>query len=267
MTDADKTREQLLEEVAALRARVAAVEGLLSEEFVFNLSYELRYAFTSVRLMVALLWEHGEEDPERLDAYQATLRLELQLLHTGIEKLLHWMYLQTRSEPQPPVEELHLSAVDLNAVVESEVADAQILADAWKLTLTFAPQPDLPPAHGDESLLRNYVLHMILTNALTYTPGGGEVAVTTGTQEADGRQWVGFTVRDTGPGIPPDEQRRVFEPYFRGAAAHGMGYRGTGLGLTIARRTVDSLQGRIELASTGVPGEGTTVSVWLPVAD
>jgi len=265
MADEDKIKKQLLEEVAALRARVAASEGLLTEEFVANLSIELRTTFTNVRIYEALLRERGDEDPERRDQYVAALERETQWLQYGLDKLLCWMHLLAGSEPQPP-----LKVVDLNAVVESEVAGAQVFADAWKLKLTFAAQPDLPPTLSTEWSLRAHVLRMILTNALKYTPSGGEVTVTTGTQEADGRQWVGFTVRDTGPGIPPDEQGHVFEPYFRGEAARKAGRpkgTGTGLGLTIARQTVDSLRGRIELASTGVPGEGTAVSVWLPVAD
>jgi signal transduction histidine kinase len=263
MTDADKTREQLLEEVATLRARVAELEGRLTEEFVCDLHHELRIAYVNILLYQHLLREHGDKDLERRDKYQTTLRRLTEWLCYRLDKLLDWMRLLTKTgwEPYPP-----LKAVDLNTVVGSGVAGAQKLAEPGELKLTFAAQPDLPPAQSNDHLL-GVVLREILANAVIYTPKGGEVAVTTGTQDTDDRQWVGFTVRDTGPGIPPDEQRHVFEPYFRGTAGRGPGYHGTGLGLTIAKQEVDRLQGRIELTSQGVPGEGTTVSVWLPVAD
>lgn len=263
MTDTDQTREQLIEEVAALRARVAELEGLVSKEFVSNLTFELRYPLSSIRLNEALLERLGDQqNPEKRDKYHATLKRELWRLEMAIEKTLYWMQLQTVSEPQP-----RLQAVDLNAIVDSRNTDLQMFAESKEVLLTFAPQSDLPPAYSNESLLSYDVMCMILTNAVMFTPQGGEVTITTGTQDADDQQWVGFTVSDTGPGIPQNEQPHIFEPYFRGEAIHKTFPRGTGLGLAIARRMIDLLQGRIELTSSGVPGEGTTVSVWLPVAD
>jgi signal transduction histidine kinase len=71
-------------------------------------------------------------------------------------------------------------------------------------------------------------------------------------------------VSDTGPGIPPDEQRRLFERFFRGSAGRASGIVGPGLGLSIAKEIMMRHQGRIEIQSSGVPGEGTTFGLWLP---
>lgn len=264
MTNTEQTREQLIEEVAALRTRVAELEGLVSEEFVSNLSIELRRAFTTLKLYEHLLRERGDQDPEKRDKYHAAIRREIWWLEYAVEKLLYWLLLQTGWEPQARLEEL-----DLNSIVGSIVANTQMRAKrrGGELTIAFTEQPDLPPAHGNGELLSNRVLCMILTNAVMFTPEGGEVAVMTGTQDADNQQWVGFTIRDTGPGISPEELPHIFEPYFLGEAGRYRHYSGSGLGLAIAKQTVDWLQGRIELTSSGIPGEGTTVSVWLPVAD
>jgi signal transduction histidine kinase len=72
-------------------------------------------------------------------------------------------------------------------------------------------------------------------------------------------------VRDTGPGIPPEEHQQLFQRFERGTVGHESGYPGTGLGLSIAKEIVERHGGWIEVISEGVPGKGTTFSVWLSV--
>ena len=108
------------------------------------------------------------------------------------------------------------------------------------------------------------VLSAILTNALNYTPAGGTITVSTQVEEAHGRMWTGFAVSDTGPGIPVEDQERLFERFFRGKSGRTSTSPGTGLGLSIAREIIYRHGGRIEVTSAGMPGEGTTFSVWLP---
>ena len=103
-----------------------------------------------------------------------------------------------------------------------------------------------------------------MTNAFNYTPEGGQVTVST--LMGNENQSYGFCVTDTGPGISPDEQLRLFDRFYRGSAAHQSKTPGTGLGLAIAREIVDRHQGRIEVKSDGVPGHGAQFSVWLPAA-
>ena len=71
-----------------------------------------------------------------------------------------------------------------------------------------------------------------------------------------------LTVRDSGVGIPPEHQERVFERFYRVDKSHSKASGGTGLGLSIVKHAVQSLGGRIDLDS--VPGRGTTISVTLP---
>lgn len=79
--------------------------------------------------------------------------------------------------------------------------------------------------------------------------------------------WTGLRVSDTGPGIEPDEQSRLFERFFRGKSGRESGVPGTGLGLAIVKEIVDRHSGRIEIESEGVPGKGTAFTVWLPAID
>ncbi len=74
------------------------------------------------------------------------------------------------------------------------------------------------------------VLTNLLTNAMNYTPSGGQVTLSTGQTAANGQWWITLFVTDTGVGIPPEEKERLFERFFRGQANRQTGAPGTGLG-------------------------------------
>ncbi len=110
------------------------------------------------------------------------------------------------------------------------------------------------------------ILSAILTNALNYTPAGGSIRVSTVVEENQDRLWAGFAVSDNGPGIPEEEQERLFERFYRGKVGQSSSRPGTGLGLSIVREIVYRHGGRIIVDSPGIPGKGTTFVVWLPVS-
>jgi signal transduction histidine kinase len=101
------------------------------------------------------------------------------------------------------------------------------------------------------------VLTNLVSNAIRYSPSGGEVVVRV-VEEGGG---VHLTVKDQGVGIPPEKQGLIFERFGR---AHGAKYGGLGLGLTISQGIVEQHGGRIWVESPGVAGEGSTFHVWLP---
>jgi signal transduction histidine kinase len=126
-----------------------------------------------------------------------------------------------------------------------------------RLELGVEAPPELPPVRADHDRVLQ-VLANLLSNAVKLTPPRGRVAVAA---RPVGREVV-FSVSDDGPGISDEEQRTIFAPYTRGAAA---GYRGTGLGLAIARGIVEAHGGRIWVESR--VGVGSTFSFTLPVAE
>ncbi|RKG63403.1 PAS domain S-box protein [Corallococcus sp. CA054B] len=102
------------------------------------------------------------------------------------------------------------------------------------------------------------VLTNLLSNAIRYSPEGGQVLVRL---VAEGDSGVHLSVKDQGVGIPSEKQRLIFERFGR---AHGSKYGGLGLGLTISQGIVEQHGGRIWAESTGTVGQGSTFNVWLP---
>ena len=108
------------------------------------------------------------------------------------------------------------------------------------------------------------MLSILLTNAINYTPTGGQVTIKTQSTQLDGKPYAGFSVSDTGSGIPPYEIPHLFERFFRGKVGRDSGAPGTGLGLAIAKEIVQRHNGKIELAEQKENSIGTTFQIWLP---
>jgi len=115
---------------------------------------------------------------------------------------------------------------------------------------------DLPTLTVDPDRLAQ-ALGNVVSNAIKFTPPGGEVALEADVDEED----VWIRVRDSGPGIPAEELARIFAPFYRGVAGSRFP-QGMGLGLSIAHDLVAAHGGRITVEST--PGNGSTFTIWLP---
>jgi signal transduction histidine kinase len=116
--------------------------------------------------------------------------------------------------------------------------------------------PDLPVAHLDSDRFAQ-VIGNLVSNAIKYTPPGGVVSVSAGFQGEE----IWIRVSDTGQGIPPEEQEKIFIPFYRSYQGQ-QSARGMGLGLSITRELVTAHSGRLELESE--PGLGSQFTVWIP---
>ncbi|MBN1429724.1 MAG: GAF domain-containing protein [Anaerolineae bacterium] len=223
----------------------------VKDVFVSNVSHELRTPVTSLKLFVYLL----NQRPEKRDSYIVSLKHEVDRLDNLIEGLLMLSRLD-----QDRVE-MNLALLDINNLVEEYVIDRAPLAESHHLKLELEKETEMPEIRGDRHLL-GQVLSILMTNAFNYTPEEGRVTVST--FKGDNACECGFCVVDTGPGISHDEQTCLFDRFYRGNAARQANTPGTGLGLSIAKEIVDRHNGRIEVTSHGIPGQGTRFSVWLP---
>jgi signal transduction histidine kinase len=226
----------------------------MKAEFVANISHELRTPLSNFVVYLHLLGLN----PEKQDAYVATLKREAHRLASIVEDLIFV------SRWNPEQQDLDMAPVDINALVETYITDRTPITENSGLALTLKQMPALPKVQADQKRLEQ-VLDVLLSNAFNYTPSGGQVIVCTQTSRVAGEQWVGFNVSDTGVGIPREEQFKIFDRFYRGTGGHDSGKPGIGLGLAIAREIIDGHQGRIEVESEGIPGKGSIFSVWLPV--
>jgi PAS domain S-box-containing protein len=227
----------------------------LKSQFVSDVSHELRTPLTNIRLYLDLLAQ--TEYDERAARYMETLSRESDRLRALIEDLLSLSRLESRAVS------FAREAVDLNQLLMALAEDRERLLARRELRLELECEAKLPLVLGDEKLLTQ-VFTNLLTNATNYTPAGGKIALRSRSQQIGERTWVVVEVSDTGVGIPLEEQPMIFRRFFRGQASGGGAIPGTGLGLAICKEISEQHGGRITVASEGVPGRGSTFSVWLP---
>ncbi len=161
--------------------------------------------------------------------------------------------------------EVSREAVDLRAVARELAGQYSAAAEQKDLTLTVDLPTTIATVQTDPTRVRQ-VLGNLLSNAVKYTPAGGAIDVRLNERtsrrdgEADG-PWLALHVIDTGPGIAPEDQERIFEEFTRLAPGAA---EGAGLGLAISRRIARLLSGDLTVESE--VGHGSNFTLWLPVA-
>ena len=217
-------------------------------EFTANVSHELKTPLQGI-IGSAELLENGMARPDDVPRFVGHIRGEAQRLVTLINDILRLSELdEGGSLPTEPVELLSL-CTDTVKSLESAAQQRQI-------TMTVTGEAVTVP--GVRRLLTETVFNLC-DNAIKYNKDGGSVAVAVG---RDGPDAV-VTVADTGIGIPPEHQGRVFERFYRVDKSHSKASGGTGLGLSIVKHAVAYHHGTVTLDSR--EGEGTTFTLRLPL--
>ncbi len=229
----------------------------LKNQFVSRIGHELRTPLTNIKLYLELL-ERGR--PDRREQYMQTLHHETARLRRLVEGFLEISQLDADTVP------IRSIPTDLNRLAADLIVDRRTLAAERGLSLDYQPEPDLPLALADSTLIAQ-VISNLMENALNYTPRGGRITFRTAARRHEEQDWITFAVQDTGPGISPEEMPRLFERFYRGEAARDFVTPGAGLGLAICKAIVDKLAGRITVngAVLGDPPQrhGAAFTVWL----
>jgi PAS domain S-box-containing protein len=235
----DVTDEQALE-----RAR---------SDFVATASHELRTPLAAVYGAARTLRRTDIEIPaEQHDRFLDIIVSETERLTAIVSQIL------LAGQLEDGRVDVTTAATDLSSLAESVLDSARLrVPDQIALRLERDGAPSV--ALADEDKLRQ-VLVNLLDNAIKYSPDGGEVMV----ELARGHGRVRLTVRDRGLGIPPAEQERIFEKFYRLDPALTRGVGGSGLGLFISRELVSRMGGSLTVRSQ--PGEGAVFVVDLPAA-
>jgi PAS domain S-box-containing protein len=248
---AEQEREDFTRELEVRNERLLELDRL-KDEFVALVSHELRTPLTSIRgyLELVLDGEAGEVTDEQRQFLGVVERNANRLLDL-VGDLLFLAQIEAGKLS------LEVGAVDLGALAADSVETARPLAEDKEITLTLATSP-VPLLAGDGARLAQ-LLDNLVANAVKFTPEGGRVDV----RASSSRGNAVLEVRDTGMGIPAEEQEHVFERFFRATGATEHAVQGTGLGLAICKAIVHAHGGRITLASS--EGEGTTFRVTIPI--
>ena len=219
-------------------------------DFVTTASHELRTPLTAVYGGVRTLLERGErlDDSQRLRLLRV---IEQESAHLAeiVDQLLVTAQLDRGSL------RLVNEPCDVKALCERVLEAAGTRNPAAVLDLD-APE-DIGSVLCDESLLRQVLVNLV-ENGLKYSPDGGKITIRLATRPDALR----IDVSDEGLGIPPSEQERIFEKFYRLDAEMTRGVGGSGLGLYISREIVEQMDGTLSVSSE--PGKGSTFSLVLP---
>ena len=218
-------------------------------EFTANVSHELKTPLQGI-IGSAELLENGLVKQEDVPRFIGHIRSEAQRLVTLIGDIIRLSQLD-EGEPMPA------EPVELLALAREAAESLQSAAAARNVTVTVEGEP--VALTGVRRLLYEIVFNLC-DNAIKYNTDGGRMQVTV-TKE---NETAAVTVRDTGIGIPPDQQDRVFERFYRVDKSHSKASGGTGLGLSIVKHAVQYHHGAIHLQSE--VGKGTEIRVTFPLA-
>lgn len=250
----------------------------LKGEFLANISHELRTPLNSIIGFAELLREAAQAEVEAGDdSTRLAKRIRyLENIATSSRNLLEMINsLLEMARIEAGKAELSVAPMNLQEACQGLLGLIAPLAERKGLELKLEAAPDLPPVETDAKKFQQ-VLFNFLSNAVKFTPGeqadGKPGRITLRAERLPGRgpdgaeavDRVRVSVIDTGPGIAPEDQARLFQKFQQLDGGHTKEHAGTGLGLAISKELAHMLQGEIQLVSE--PGRGSMFSLLLPLS-
>jgi two-component system phosphate regulon sensor histidine kinase PhoR len=223
----------------------------MRQEFVANVSHELRTPLTLIQGNVEAL--KGEKNPKAIERSLATIERHSERLNRLLTDLLDLSSIEQEEA------KFSFQKVDLKTIIKRLVANFKKQAQAKHQTLKEETEPELSPVSADPDRL-DQVLSNLLDNAIKFTPDGGRIVV----RALPERESIQVEVIDNGPGIPEEDQPRIFERFYRVDKARSRELGGTGLGLAIVKHIIEAHKGKVWVESE--LNKGSKFSFTLPKA-
>jgi two-component system phosphate regulon sensor histidine kinase PhoR len=241
-------------------ATVSAIEDITAlkrlnqvrQDFVANISHELRTPVAVIRALTDSLLDGAVEDSERAGRFLKDLDIEAMRLSQLIEDLLALSRLEAK-DAALQIEEFNLAEL-IRECLESNGK----LAEEYGVQLAVVPGGEEMTMKGERRLLRT-ALNNLIDNAVKYNRSEGRVTV----GHVEKGDVIAIEVTDTGIGIPREELPRIFERFFRVDKARSRETGGTGLGLSIVKHIAELHGGGVAVNS--VEGEGSTFTISIPI--
>ncbi|MBP5200683.1 MAG: HAMP domain-containing protein [Schwartzia sp.] len=251
-------KDELFELVQTINHMLDRLESGFEQQrrFVSDASHELRTPVTVMLGYSDMLSRWGREDEETLDEGITAIRTEAENMKALIERLLFL----ARADQKRQV--LNKESTDFQALVADVAKKAELVKGDHTLVL----EANEPGTVFADPVIMRQMLRIFIENAFKYTPSGGTITISSRREGSALR----VEVRDTGVGIAPEHQEKVFDRFYRVDASRtksgeGTGSGGTGLGLAIARWIADTHDIAINLESE--MGKGTTIRLTVPLAE
>lgn len=233
VADASRAFNAMAEQLQEAANERHAVEELRRDLIAWT-SHDLRTPLTSIRAMVEALHDGLVEDEETVKRYYRTIRADVLALNGLIDDLFELAQLEADGL------NLSFASHSLSDLVSDALEAFQVLAEGRQVTLDGSVAADVDPVAINAPKLAR-VLRNLLSNALHYTPQGGDVRIRAWREE----RRVYLSVEDSGAGFAEDDLSRIFEQFYRGEAARSRATGGAGLGLAIARAIIEAHGGEI----------------------
>lgn len=224
--------------------------GRARRDFVANLSHELRTPLANIALAAQTIQESGARDEALTARMLEQIQVQVQALSQLNQEIMDLAQIESGQVL------LKLVPAPIAPLVQKTLDTMLPQAKRKSQQITLSLPADLEALMDEQQVAR--VIGNLLHNAIKFTPEGGAIHISAETVGDD----VRICVADTGPGIPPEDQARIFERFYKQDRARSKG--GTGLGLAIARHIVEGHGGRIWVESA--PGEGARFYFTLPLA-
>jgi two-component system sensor histidine kinase BaeS len=240
----------LVREVNVLVTRLHSLEQA-RRQLLANLVHELGRPLGALRSAIQALARGASEDPQLMQELTTGMDEEAARLQDILNDLAH-LHDQVLGSLELKREPVAMSDWLPRVLLSWGEAAAEKRLE-WQLDIP----PDLPVVPIDQVRFAQ-VVGNLASNAVKFTASGGKVHISAGVKESE--LWI--CIRDNGPGIPPAEQEKLFQPFFQGSQGRRI-RDGMGLGLSIAHDLIDAHEGRITIESA--PGEGSAFTIWVPV--
>ncbi|WP_428909353.1 two-component system histidine kinase PnpS [Niallia sp. Krafla_26] len=220
------------------------------KDFVANVSHELRTPVTSIKGFAETLLDGAMKDQETLEYFLSIILKESDRLQSLIYDLLELSKIEKEGFS------LSIATIDLMQILQESISIVEGKAAEKDISILFEKPNDDLMIEGDNYRLKQVFIN-IISNAVSYTPNGGNVSI----EIEDTPKKVTIHVVDTGMGIEKEEIPRIFERFYRVNKARDRNTGGTGLGLAIVKHLLEAHKGKVTVKSK--VGKGTTFSIEL----